>query len=57
MGELVERFIEALFGLRAGTVYVLIGVLCWAEAAFFLGFVTPGEIAVVTGGFWRRPVR
>nr|WP_284047506.1 DedA family protein [Guyparkeria hydrothermalis] len=26
------------------------GVLCWAEAAFFLGFVTPGELAVVIGG-------
>ncbi len=50
MGELVERFIDALAGLPPATVYLLIGVLCWAEAAFFLGFVTPGEIAVATGG-------
>jgi len=50
VGELVERFIEALLGFQASTIYLLIGVLCWAEAAFFLGFVTPGEIAVVTGG-------
>lgn len=28
----------------------MLGVLCWAEAAFFLGFVTPGELAVVIGG-------
>jgi len=32
------------------TVYAVLGVLCWAEAAFFLGFVTPGELAVVIGG-------
>ena len=50
MGELVERFVDALTGLPAVTIYLLIGVLCWAEAAFFLGFVTPGEIAVATGG-------
>ncbi|KTG17558.1 MULTISPECIES: VTT domain-containing protein [unclassified Guyparkeria] len=28
----------------------MLGVLCWAEAAFFLGFFTPGELAVVIGG-------
>jgi membrane protein DedA with SNARE-associated domain len=50
VGNLVEQFIEALLGFRASTIYLLIGVLCWAEAAFFLGFVTPGEIAVATGG-------
>jgi membrane protein DedA with SNARE-associated domain len=31
-------------------VYLLVVVLCWAEAAFFLGFVTPGELAVAAGG-------
>ncbi len=50
MAELVEQFLDTLTGLPAATVYLLIGVLCWAEAAFFLGFVTPGEIAVATGG-------
>lgn len=50
MGDLTDRLIEELLGLQASTVYLLIGVLCWAEAAFFLGFVTPGEIAVATGG-------
>jgi len=48
--ELMERGLDFLFGLSTTTVYLLIGVLCWAEAAFFLGFVTPGEIAVATGG-------
>lgn len=50
MGDLADRLIEALLGLPATTVYLLVAVLCWAEAAFFLGFVTPGELAVATGG-------
>lgn len=50
MGALVERLLDALFGLPAIAVYLLVVVLCWAEAAFFLGFVTPGELAVATGG-------
>lgn len=50
MGELADRLIQSLLGLPAATVYVLIGILCWAEAAFFLGFVTPGELAVAVGG-------
>lgn len=48
--ELGRRVIEAVFGLPGPTVYLLVGVLCWAEAAFFLGFLTPGEIAVAAGG-------
>ncbi len=50
MGDLAEQVIDTLTGLPPATVYLLIAVLCWAEAAFFLGFVTPGEIAVATGG-------
>ncbi|CAN5807203.1 hypothetical protein BH23GEM11_BH23GEM11_01870 [soil metagenome] len=50
MGDLAERVIDALLGLPPATVYALIAVLCWAEAAFFLGFVTPGELAVAAGG-------
>jgi membrane protein DedA with SNARE-associated domain len=50
MGDLPERVIDALLGLPPATVYALIGALCWAEAAFFLGFVTPGELAVAAGG-------
>jgi membrane protein DedA with SNARE-associated domain len=50
MGDLADRIIGTLLGLPAATVYVLVGILCWAEAAFFLGFVTPGELAVAVGG-------
>lgn len=50
MLELSERILEVLFGLSSSTIYVAVGVLCWAEAAFFLGFVTPGDLAVAAGG-------
>ncbi len=50
MSELAEGAIELLLGLPASTVYLLVAALCWAEAAFFLGFITPGELAVATGG-------
>jgi len=46
----MEKILQPLFELSPFTVYLLIGVFCWTEAAFFLGFVTPGELAVVTGG-------
>jgi len=50
MSELAEGAIELLLTLPASSVYALVAILCWAEAAFFLGFITPGEIAVATGG-------
>lgn len=46
----MEKILQPLFELPPFTVYLLIGLLCWSEGAFFLGFVTPGELAVVTGG-------
>lgn len=46
MDKILQSFIE----LPPFTIYLLIGLLCWSEGAFFLGFVTPGELAVVTGG-------
>lgn len=46
----MDKVIDSLFELQPLTLYVLLAVFCWTEAAFFLGFVTPGELAVVTGG-------
>src|SRR5699024_5675340 len=46
----MDKLLQPLFELPSLTVYILIAVLCWTEAAFFLGFVTPGELAVVVGG-------
>jgi membrane protein DedA with SNARE-associated domain len=48
--RLAEEALDFLFALPETTIYLAVGILCWAEAAFFLGFVTPGEIAVATGG-------
>lgn len=31
-------------------VYAIVGFCTWAEAAFFLGLVTPGELAMAVGG-------
>jgi membrane protein DedA with SNARE-associated domain len=46
----MDRILQPLLELPPVTVYLLIGLLCWSEGAFFLGLVTPGELAVVTGG-------
>lgn len=46
----MNEILQPLFELPPVAIYLLIAVLCWTEAAFFLGFVTPGELAVVTGG-------
>lgn len=50
MNNLGEEILEILLNLSPVTVYTTLGVLCWAEAAFFLGFITPGELAVAAGG-------
>ena len=46
----MDKLIDPLLEMQPLTIYLLIGVFCWTEAAFFLGFITPGELAVVTGG-------
>lgn len=46
----MDKILQPLIELPPFTVYLLIGLLCWSEGAFFLGLVTPGELAVVTGG-------
>jgi membrane protein DedA with SNARE-associated domain len=48
--NLVETFVDLILGLRGVVAYAVVGVLAWAEAAFFLGLITPGEIAMVLGG-------
>lgn len=50
MGQLVEDILATLLGLRGPVVYLIVGALSWAEAAFFLGLVTPGELAMAGGG-------
>ncbi|MBL37206.1 MAG: hypothetical protein CMP07_02235 [Xanthomonadales bacterium] len=46
----MDKILQPLLELSPFTIYLLLGLLCWSEGAFFLGFVTPGELAVVTAG-------
>jgi membrane protein DedA with SNARE-associated domain len=50
MERLVEFVVDVVLGMRGTVAYVVVGFLSWAEAAFFLGLVTPGEIAMLLGG-------
>lgn len=50
MEEIAQPIIDYILGLRGTTAYLIVGVLTWAEAPFFLGLVTPGEIAMVVAG-------
>ncbi|HEV3327789.1 MAG TPA: DedA family protein [Acidimicrobiales bacterium] len=43
--------IDGLTSLPPGVVYLVVGLLVFGEAAVFLGFVLPGETAVIVGGF------
>ena len=43
--------IDAITQLPPLAAYAIIGALVFGEAAFFVGFVLPGETAVVFGGF------
>ena len=47
---MLETFNTLVDGLPPGLVYGLIAALVFAEAALFVGFVFPGETAVVVGG-------
>lgn len=48
---LINSIVNWLTGLPPGLVYVVVGLLVFGEAAVFLGFVLPGETAVLVGGF------
>lgn len=39
-----------ILGLEGAVAYAVVTALTWAEAAFFLGLITPGEIAMALGG-------
>jgi membrane protein DedA with SNARE-associated domain len=46
----VTRFLNQLLGLHGAAVYLIVGLLVFAEDALFVGFVVPGETAAVLGG-------
>lgn len=46
----MSQLVDDLLGVAPGVAYVLIGLLVFADAAVFVGFVLPGETAVILGG-------
>lgn len=46
----MTEWVHHLLGLDGTLVYVLVGVLVFAEDAFFIGFLVPGETAAILGG-------
>jgi membrane protein DedA with SNARE-associated domain/membrane-associated phospholipid phosphatase len=47
---MVEQLIEDLAKSLGGWAYLLVGALALAETAAFIGFIAPGEFAVILGG-------
>ena len=47
---MLTRILDPILHLHGWPVYVVIGLLVFAEAAIFLGFIFPGETAVLLGG-------
>jgi membrane-associated protein len=47
----VTGFLDLLLHVPASAVLAAVGALVFGEAAVFLGFVVPGETAVLLGGF------
>ncbi len=48
--SLVSAIIDPLLTFRGWPAYAVVGGLAFAEAAVFVGFVLPGETAVILGG-------
>ena len=47
---MLSSVVDRILGLSGLAAYAVVGGLAFAEAAFFVGFVLPGETAVVLGG-------
>jgi membrane-associated protein len=46
----ISHLLEPILNLRGFEAYALVGLLVFAEASILIGFVFPGEIAVLLGG-------
>lgn len=49
-GDRMSGIVHGLLGVPPGLAYTIIVLLVFAEAAVFVGFVLPGETAVLLGG-------
>lgn len=47
---MITRLLDPLLNLHGWEVYSLVGALVFAEASILIGFVFPGETAVILGG-------
>ena len=47
---MIARLLDPLLNLHGWEVYSLVGALVFAEASILIGFVFPGETAVILGG-------
>jgi membrane-associated protein len=47
---MIARLLHPILSLHGWEAYALVGLLVFAEAAIMLGFVFPGETAVILGG-------
>jgi membrane-associated protein len=47
----MQGVLDAIRSVPPGLAYAIIALLVFGEAAFFIGFVLPGETAVLLGGF------
>ena len=50
IGSIISFFINEIHSLPGVLVYVLVALLVFGEAALFIGFVLPGETAVIVAG-------
>ena len=46
----MSRILDHVLGLHGLAVYLVVGLLVFAEDALFVGFVVPGETAAILGG-------
>lgn len=51
---MVNWIVDHILHAQAWLVYVIVGLLVFAEDALFLGFVIPGETAAIVGGVTAR---
>jgi len=47
---MISHLLEPILNLHGLAAYALVGLLVFAEASILIGFVFPGEIAVILGG-------
>lgn len=50
MGGIVDHLVNTVLGAPPWLVYLLVGLVVFAEDALFVGFVLPGETLAVIGG-------